>query len=110
MSNYEEEKCIYGQRARRSIEGQRGKLQLGVVIIHITLGANIVAGALVSFWFAIFLPFIWCTESFITFPGHTFQVSLVQSVIRTILHCTHTVVCVCVCVCTLYGLPWGLRQ
>ena len=65
------------------------------------LGAKIVAGALISFWFPIFLPFIWCTESFITFAGHTFQVSLVRSVIRTILHCIHRVgfVCVCVCVC-----------
>ena len=63
------------------------------------LGAKIVAGALISFWFPIFLLFIWCTESFIPFAGHTFQVSLVQSVIRTILHCTHTVVCVSVCVC-----------
>ena len=63
------------------------------------MGAKIVAGALISFWFPIFLPFIWCTESFITFAGHTFQVSLVRSVIRTILHCIHRVGFVCVCVC-----------
>lgn len=44
MSNYEKEKYIYGQRARRNIEGQRGKSlfawKLGIVIVHITLGGK----------------------------------------------------------------------